>query len=223
MSDVPSGLHPADAAPEVLLREFESLGANCEFGLVQRHFGAEALGLLRWGHVQLGLDGLLDMIGRRFEGIGQDVTLQEFHGEWVSRDERYAVVFHTMRLVGTVDRDRFLTSERNRIQFMADSLLGLMQEAETMFVYKVERPEDAARLPALRDALRGLGPAPLLFVTEAPDRAGHVQDDGDGLLTGYIDRFSPVDDVHSYCSFDLWLQLCRTARRLWTPGQVLRQ
>ena len=210
--------HPADAAPDDLMREFESLGANCEFGLVQRHFGAEALGLLRWGHVQTGFDGLLHMIASRFEGIGEHVSLQDFNGEWVSRDDRYAVVFHTQRLVGTVDPDRFLISERNRIQFMADSLLSLMQEAQTMFIYKVERAEDAAHIAALRDTLRTLGPAPLLFVTEAPDRAGQIDAAGDGLFTGYIDRFSPVDDVHSYCSFDLWLQLCRTARRMWSPA-----
>jgi tetratricopeptide (TPR) repeat protein len=36
-------------APEAdILLKFESLGENCEFGLVQRHYGAEPLGLLRW-------------------------------------------------------------------------------------------------------------------------------------------------------------------------------
>ena len=33
-----------------LLLQFRILGQNCEFGLVQRHFGVEPLGLLRWFH-----------------------------------------------------------------------------------------------------------------------------------------------------------------------------
>ncbi len=34
-----------------LLSRFESLGDGCEFGLVQRNFGAEPLGLLRWAGI----------------------------------------------------------------------------------------------------------------------------------------------------------------------------
>ena len=37
-----------DEATRALLLRFESLGADCEFGLVQRRYGAEPLGLLRW-------------------------------------------------------------------------------------------------------------------------------------------------------------------------------
>ena len=37
MSDLPT-----------LLNSFESLGDNCEFGFVQRKFGTEPAGLLRW-------------------------------------------------------------------------------------------------------------------------------------------------------------------------------
>jgi len=31
-----------------LLRNFENLGCNCEFGLLQRYAGVESMGLLRW-------------------------------------------------------------------------------------------------------------------------------------------------------------------------------
>ena len=36
-----------------MLLEFESLGDNCEFGLVQRHFGAEPISLLRFAGFEI--------------------------------------------------------------------------------------------------------------------------------------------------------------------------
>ena len=37
-----------------LFLQFESLGHDCEFGFVQRHFNADPHGLLRWGKTSLG-------------------------------------------------------------------------------------------------------------------------------------------------------------------------
>ena len=36
-----------------MLLRFESIGSDCEFGAVQRRYGAEPLGLLRWNDVDI--------------------------------------------------------------------------------------------------------------------------------------------------------------------------
>lgn len=43
-----SSLQRTDMLPSELVARFESLGDNCEFGLVQRHFGAEPVGVFRF-------------------------------------------------------------------------------------------------------------------------------------------------------------------------------
>ena len=54
-----------------LVTQFESLGGaghGCEFGVFQRHFGAEPLGLLRWAEVQP--DALVALLNSEFAGVG---------------------------------------------------------------------------------------------------------------------------------------------------------
>ena len=80
------------------MQGFESLGDNCEFGLLQRRCGAEPLGLLRFANLELrpellGLESGFDAIG--------DLDEMEFwlsdgsKREYVVRDRRHALVFHT--------------------------------------------------------------------------------------------------------------------------------
>jgi hypothetical protein len=57
---LPSGQVEAAGAegplpPAQLMLRFEALGQNCEFGVVQRHYGAEPLGLLRFSSTPLHL------------------------------------------------------------------------------------------------------------------------------------------------------------------------
>ena len=65
----PAALPPgvATALPDLFL-QFESMGHNCEFGLVQRHFGAEPLGLLRWNAISV--EDVILGIEQQFEGVG---------------------------------------------------------------------------------------------------------------------------------------------------------
>ncbi len=63
-----TGMPPSD-----LLRGFESLGHNCEFGVVQRHFGAEPLGLLRFSGITL--PDLLTGLACGFAGAGQQLEV----------------------------------------------------------------------------------------------------------------------------------------------------
>src|SRR5260221_3025006 len=68
-----------DMPLDQLMMQFESLGENCEFGLVQRRCGAEPLGLLRFASAPLPV--LLAGLRARFEGLGDpgeiDIQISE--------------------------------------------------------------------------------------------------------------------------------------------------
>ena len=88
-----------------LMMQFESLGADpggCEFGLVQRTFGAEPLGLLRWATI--GAANLTDALNVGFEGVGDPantelaVAAQGTREEYTVRDRRFGMLMHTLRI-----------------------------------------------------------------------------------------------------------------------------
>jgi hypothetical protein len=59
----------------VLVRRFRALGDNCEFGLVQRHCGAEPIDLLRFAGLHIPIEDRLAALTKAvtvgFEGLGQ--------------------------------------------------------------------------------------------------------------------------------------------------------
>jgi len=85
-----------DPESRSLLLGFESLGENCEFGLVQRRFDAEPLGLLRWTYT--GPDMLAQLLEFKFENLGntEDLVLSRARwGEYFLKDGVYGITFHT--------------------------------------------------------------------------------------------------------------------------------
>ena len=82
-----------------LLRGFESLGHNCEFGLMQRDLDAEPLGLLRFGGIDLA--SLLAGLDCAFAGIEDPAGLSLESGrmngraEYLVRDAQFGVRIHT--------------------------------------------------------------------------------------------------------------------------------
>ena len=62
---------------EPLMRQVESLGINCELGLVQRHCLAEPLGLFRFAYTPL--EGLVAALHQDFAGIGDPGELRAAH------------------------------------------------------------------------------------------------------------------------------------------------
>jgi hypothetical protein len=90
------------AALQDLLVKFESLGENCEFGLVQRHCGAEPLGLLRFSSSPLSV--LITALETEFEGLGHpdrlSVELSTDRREYMVRDEQFGFLYHAWVLAG---------------------------------------------------------------------------------------------------------------------------
>ena len=224
------GMSPAEVAGETgipaarLMMQFESLGDNCEFGLVQRRCGAEPLSLLRFANI--GLRDLVRALESEFEGLGEQDNLRFWtdassRREYVLRDSRYGLTFHTFLYYGEVDESRLLQQQASRLKLLRRKLLEDLANGEKIFVVKRnDTPRDEEML-ALYAALSNYGQNTLLWVLCADD--GHEQGSVErvlpGLLKGYVDRLAPYENAHDL-SFEVWLRLCVLARRI-VPAQLV--
>ena len=188
--------------------QFESLGDNCEFGVVQRHFGAEPLGLLRFTSTPLGL--LAAALESRLEGVGDpaNTDLKVFNGEYMTTDKRLHMAMHTFIRETGDDREKRLVSVCRRLRFLRDKLLADLTEANKIFVYSCTEPLDDEAIQPLWRAIRTYGDNRLLLVRVADNAnpSGSVRRLAEGFMAGYIDKL----DVAAP-SVDVWLDVCRKA------------
>src|SRR3954454_11670711 len=91
--DLPTDAKAALEDRELVLH-FESVGDNCELGLVQRQVGAEPLGLLRFSGAPL--RSLLRGLASRFHGIAdpESIRIHEENGEFMVKLIRYDFYYH---------------------------------------------------------------------------------------------------------------------------------
>ena len=202
---------------EQLMMRFESLGENCEFGLVQRRCGAEPLGLLRFASTPL--SALLAALKSRFDGFGHpdriEVKPSSDNSEYLVLDRGYGVLYHPWLMVGQADPEDIRDREVKRLPLLKRKLIEELEQGAKIFVYRGMRPLTQVLMARLLDALRQYGPCTLLWVEvqDAAHPAGPVERLKDGLLKGYIDRFAPGDNAHDL-SLECWISLCRCALAL---------
>jgi hypothetical protein len=202
------------SAAELMLK-FESIGDNCEFGLVQRRCAAEPLGLLRFSNLEL--HRLIWGLQRDFEGLG-DVQHLEFwlsdgeRREYVIRDREYGLVFHTFLYENDVAQNALLPQQAGRLKFLCRKLLEDLRNGEKTLVCKRNDALSAQDVLALHAELNRYGPNTLLWVTtgEGNHTPGTVDRVMPRLLRGYIDRFAPYENAHDL-SLEVWLSICVNA------------
>jgi hypothetical protein len=200
--------------PQIAMK-FESLGENCEFGLVQRRCDAEPLGLLRFSSTFL--RNLIRGIDNGFEGLGEaediDPRLEgEGKREFMVHEKRYGLVYHTFVYEG--QRSAWLMKEQEaaRLKFLQRKFTEEVEIGEKIFVYKRNSEVTEEEVLPLFMALNRYGANTLLWIVPAErDRpSGTVEVAMSGLLKGYIDRFAPDDNAHDF-SFTGWIKLCANA------------
>jgi hypothetical protein len=200
-----------------LMLQFESLGQNCEFGLVQRRCEAEPLGLLRFASTPL--PNLLAALEARFEGMGLPESVQVEMSpngrEFMVRDARYGVTYHAWVNAGEMEAAALHSRELRRVPVLVRKLLEDLELGEKIFLFKGMGPLPEEVVFPLAVALRRYGPNRLLFVTLAhgPHMAGTVEARPEGYLVGYLDRFAPGEDAHDFL-LDQWVAICRAAHRM---------
>ena len=201
-----------------LAMKFESIGENCEFGLVQRHCDAEPLGLLRFSSTFL--RRLIRGLDDGFAGLGDpddiDPRLEgEAPREFMIHEKNYGLVYHSFVYEG--ERSNWLMREQEcaRLKFLRRKFLEELEIGEKIFVYKRNMPVSEEEILPLFLSLRRHGGNTLLWVVPAErDRpAGTVEVAMPGLLKGDIDRFAADENAHDF-SFDGWMRVCANAYTL---------
>ncbi|HZU87940.1 MAG TPA: hypothetical protein VE993_01660 [Stellaceae bacterium] len=210
-----------DAAGPLSLRElmfqFESLGQNCEFGLVQRRCRAEPLGLLRFASTPL--PHLLQALEHRFEGLGTPdairVEVSRNGREYMVSDTRYGLLYHAWVKVEDMPAEQVHRREARRVPVLVRKLIEDLEAAEKIFVFKGMGAVSEEEALPLAAAIRRYGPNTLLLVTLAdPDHpAETVEWRTPGLMIAHIARFAPERDAHDLL-LESWVRICSEAYRL---------
>jgi hypothetical protein len=208
-----TGLSLAD-----LMMQFESLGHNCEFGLVQRRCGAEPLGLLRF--MSVSPSNLLHGLDFGFEGADDPAmtriyTSSDGEPEWMLRLDRYDMHAHTFRRPAEVDGETVRADEVKKLVFKRRRFLEVLESGQKLFVYqRSEHMTEAHALPVL-NLLRSHGPNALLFVTADPSLpCGSVDRLATDLYRGNIDYLAP-SVFAGKMNLSAWVSICANAYRLW--------
>lgn len=213
------------AASEEALRDvalaFESLGDDCEFGLIQRKAGAEPIGLFRFAGAG-NVENMIHLLNTGFEALGDPQYTRLFvlpNGEYGIRDERGFYIVHTFIKAGAVKEEAFLQQQIRRIEFLRRKLIEDLANSEKIFVYKStisQLTEQEAF--SLHRGLRRYGANTLLGVNiESGDRrAGTMLKLQDDVMLGFVDKMMHSEKAPGL-SPETWFKLLRDARAAARP------
>ena len=195
-----------------VLRLFESLGDNCEFGLVQAACGVNQLGFFRFNNTAF--PALLRAIETGFEDFDdpQDLRLEvAVNDELIVHIPGYDLRYHTFLRASSVDEERLLATQSRFLSYLARKMRDDLQSGDKIFLRKDQAGAGRADMERLLAALQAHGPNRLLWVVEGA--RAPVERLGDALLRGTIEAFSTYMDARTF-SFD-WFGLCREALSLF--------
>jgi hypothetical protein len=211
-----------------LVLDFESLGDNCEFGLVQRQAGVEPPGLLTFNDFLVApeqrLGKLVGALERGFDGLGTiRVFAEDVRGrrELIASESVYGLRYSTGIAEGAVEPEVQAGLETVRLDGLRDKLLRDLKSGGKTWVWKSRATTHRDQMQPLLEILRRLGPNTLLWVVEANDehKAGSVERLEPGVIKGYVSRFAPDDGVTDI-DFASWWSVCWRADELLHAGRV---
>jgi hypothetical protein len=210
--------------PNDMMNLFRSLGDDCEFGVVQRHAGADPIDLLRFAAVHVPhhqrIHALTDAILQGFEGLGETETLtcelnpalDQGKREFSIRESKYHLGYHTFRFEDEISPERLCQEQAQILRFWRRKFLDDLRAADKVCVWKSGVTHTEADVRSLLAATRKHGPNTLLRVDPASPNGptGIVEDLGDGLFKGSISRIARFDHGPDV-DYESWYDLCDAA------------
>ena len=219
--------HAASLEDRSLVLHFESIGDNCELGLVQRRAGEEPLGLLRFAGVPL--RNLLRGLKAGFANIADPnhIRLSPENGEYMVKLTKYDFTYHAHVKINEVTPEALHRQQCRTVGFLAQKLIDDLRHPAKILVFRQNEPLLASDLIDLRIALSAYGPSILLLVQ--PACTGHppgtVEVADDRMMVGYVRRLAERESVPDL-DFDSWMRMLRRAHALWSharDGRLVRQ
>jgi hypothetical protein len=194
---------------DVLMRQFSSLGDNCEPGMVHRQCDAEPLDLLRFSRSDL--DQVIRAIDNSFADVSDigNVQVQWREDEFFITQTAYNFAYHTFIRDGTLEHRRVQLQQSKYLKLLARKCLEESVSGERIFVRKGDDSTGEAQLLRLHDALRRHGKPWLLWIV--PEDESHPGGTGEikrpSLLKAYIERFAPYEDANNTDVLS-WVEIC---------------
>ena len=213
--------HPAW---RVLVKQFESIGNNCELGLLQRDLGFERMGLFRFAGSE-DTRAVARAIAADFEGLATPDDLEFGHRgeEWIAVSRRYALEVHTWRTRSELSEAQIRAAMSTTLGYQIEMFRELMASGERIFVRRVRRSDNIDGLAELHAALRLHGPTQLLWVTDPEPGEAHaaIERLGDGFYRG---AHASMNATHwpTPCDRPAWLSLLDAAARTIAGDRCVR-
>jgi tetratricopeptide (TPR) repeat protein len=205
-----AAVQPSLLSDRDLMMAFEGLGDQCEFGVVQRHFGAEPIGLLRWSGITPA--DLASALETRFAGTGEaENTFVGINGgEYFAGDRRYFQM-HTFISEHDMKVDVVLEKMRKRIKYLSEKLCHDLETGGKIFVYKTREADlSAGQANGIIDAMRNTYPKSrilLIRLADPQNLPGSVRMDNANVIFGYLSRFVfPLNAA--LIPYNEWRQIC---------------
>jgi hypothetical protein len=196
-----------------LVLGFESMGDNCELGLLQRRVGVEPLGLLRFAGAPL--RNLVRALNARFAGLADParIRIEAENGEYLVKLAAYDFTHHADVKVGEMEPASVHQQQCRVVRFLAAKLIDDLEDPSKILVFRQNEPVLAGDLVDLRIALAAYGPNILLWVQEAcPGHPpGSVDVADERMMVGYVRRLARRHDVPDL-DVASWLPVLRRAR-----------
>jgi hypothetical protein len=199
-----------------LVLQFESIGDNCELGLVQRRAGAEPLGLLRFAGAPL--RNVVRALHARFASIADPghVRINAENGEYMVKLTKFDFNYHAHVKVGEMEPEALRQQQIRTVGFLTGKLISDLEDPAKILVFRQNEPLSAGDLVDLRISLSVYGPGILLWVQEAcPGHPpGSVDVADERMMVGYVRRLARREAVPDL-DFESWMRVLRQAHAIY--------
>jgi hypothetical protein len=217
----------ADLPPSRLLAPFESLGNNCELGVLQGFCRCNAPpGLFRFAAYDC-LDTMVEALDTNLEGLFDEgsyrFTAPPGWTNWRLDCDSHGFIFHSdipISVERNTDEWRRKSGECLRVyRFLKREVLEELRAGQKVFVCRFQSDVTADDIQRLHGAVRRHGPGWLLFVTQDRTKPfAWTEKRADGLIVAAIahlvERFG-IDDIDGTA----WVAIARAALGIIASGR----